>query len=170
MAGVTAKNICEISKMGAMYSRDLYGSARSCVELCINFTYLFSGNPSIPKDMHDHANFMLISRMKREHEIGGIKFDVFRDLEMNDLELRYFSSISNRFTTKKGRKRSWSDLSAPQKLEEISKKFGPKISTMLIASYVIIYEISSEYLHGSLYSAYHFYGMGEGMPAIIYLT
>ncbi len=102
--------------------------------------------------------------------------DLFRELKLNDFEIKNGLTSHKEFidqhrpqnlvealeeyTTKKGNeKTSWTDETAKQKVEEISKQYGVWVNGLLTFSFFNIYRDVSEIIHGSYYGVLIMTGM-----------
>lgn len=102
--------------------------------------------------------------------------DLFRELKLNDFEIKNGLASHKEFidqhrpqnlvealeeyTTKKGNeKTSWTDETAKQKVEEISKQYGVWVNGLLTFAFFNIYRDVSEIIHGSYYGVLIMTGM-----------
>lgn len=102
--------------------------------------------------------------------------DLFRELKLNDVEIKNGLTSHKEFidqhrpqnliealeeyTTKQGNeKTSWTNETAKQKVEEISKKYGTWVNGLLTFAFFNIYRDVSEIIHGSYYGVLIMTGM-----------
>lgn len=102
--------------------------------------------------------------------------DLFREIKLNDFEIKNDLTSHKEFidqhrpqnlvealeeyTTKKGNeKTSWTDETAKQKVEEISKQYGVWVNGLLTFAFFNIYRDVSEIIHGSYYGVLIMTGM-----------
>lgn len=102
--------------------------------------------------------------------------DLFREIKLNDFEIKNGLTSHKEFidqhrpqnlvealeeyTTKKGNeKTSWTDETAKQKVEEISKQYGVWVNGLLTFAFFNIYRDVSEIIHGSYYGVLIMTGM-----------
>lgn len=102
--------------------------------------------------------------------------DLLRELKLNDFEIKNGLASHKEFidqhrpqnlvealeeyTTKKGNeKTSWTDETAKQKVEEISKQYGVWVNGLLTFAFFNIYRDVSEIIHGSYYGVLIMTGM-----------
>jgi len=65
------------------------------------------------------------------------------------------------FTSNKGREKNWIDDNVGERIAAIGKHQGETIQNRLHTAHMMVYKDSSEVLHGSLFSALHFFGATE---------
>ena len=102
--------------------------------------------------------------------------DLFREIKLNDFEIKNglashkdfidqhrpqnLVEALEEYTTKKGNeKTSWTDETAKQKVEEISKQYGVWVNGLLTFAFFNIYRDVSEIIHGSYYGVLIMTGM-----------
>jgi hypothetical protein len=102
--------------------------------------------------------------------------DLFRELKLNDVEIKNGLTPHKEFidqhrpqnlvealeeyTTKQGNeKTSWTNETAKQKVEEISKEYGTWVNGLLTFAFFNIYRDVSEIIHGSYYGVLIMTGM-----------
>jgi hypothetical protein len=102
--------------------------------------------------------------------------DLFRELKLSDFEIKNGLTSHKEFidqhkpqnlvdaleeyTTKKGNeKTSWTDETAKQKVEEISRQYGLWVNGLLTFAFFNIYRDVSEIIHGSYYGVLIMTGM-----------
>jgi hypothetical protein len=102
--------------------------------------------------------------------------DLFRELKLNDVEIKNGLTPHKEFidqhrpqnlvealeeyTTKQGsEKTSWTNETAKQKVEEISKEYGTWVNGLLTFAFFNIYRDVSEIIHGSYYGVLIMTGM-----------
>lgn len=102
--------------------------------------------------------------------------DLFRELKLNDVEIKNGLTSHKEFidqhrpqnlvealeeyTTKQGNeKTSWTNETAKQKVEEISKQYGIWVNGLLTFAFFNIYRDVSEIIHGSYYGVLIMTGM-----------
>jgi len=102
--------------------------------------------------------------------------DLFREIKLNDFEIKNgltshkefidqhrpqnLGEALEEYNTKKGNeKTSWTDETAKQKVEEISKQYGVWVNGLLTFAFFNIYRDVSEIIHGSYYGVLIMTGM-----------
>ncbi len=160
MAGVSSVTIGILCKDIGVGIRDSYGISRSILELSVNFSYALISEDGTISKLREHAEFLLLKNRKIDRSIGSWRIQLGTDDPHNDALESRLLELSEKFTTRKGHKKGWSTDSIYKKIEAIGGKFN-KISLYYGGAAALSYEISSEYLHGSLYSALHFYGVQD---------
>jgi hypothetical protein len=134
-----------------MVAKDLLLIARSVIEGCINSIYIMSQGSLVAKSALEHSvvkGFRNTDRVagKGKHQIKLKQLPIIHPNE--DL-----TEILEKFTSKKGKYKNWTDLSVPQRIEAIEPVFGRKCAVGLASAYLIIYSDASEIVHGSVAGA-----------------
>lgn len=161
MAGIAALNLTRLTKQDLMSARDAYGIARSCVELSINFAYLLVSENDVLIKIEEHAMFRHLSGLDRARDVGGWYIRATHCGKLSEAAESKLDQLKAKFLTKKGRIKGWSEDSIYKKIDKIAAVLGRQKTIELSSAVDLIYEISSEYIHGSLFSAFHFIGTRE---------
>lgn len=134
-----------------MLAKDTLPLARSIIEGCINAVFIMTKGETVAKDALEHSVYKGFKNTDRTIGKGGHKVGVKRipTIEpQEDLKL-----LIEKFTTKKGRAKNWTELSVPQRIEAIEPVFGRKCATSLSMAYLMVYSDASEIIHGSVTGA-----------------
>lgn len=147
----SSNTVVRISKFSDMSSKDCLPIARAVIEGCINITFIMSKGSSAAEDAVAHS----ITRGYKKTDIsagsGRHKLSLQRIPQVKRTD--YLTSILERFTSKKGRSKNWTDFSVPQRINFIESVFGNKCASGFNAAYLMIYGDASEIVHGSLAGA-----------------
>lgn len=135
----------------AMMSKDSLPIARSIVEGCINATFIMALGKDVAKSALEHTVVKGFKNTDRTAGKGSHKMSLQRIPRIQPDES--LSELIDKFTSKKGRAKNWTDLSVPQRIEKIEPIFGRKCAAGLTTAYLMIYSDASEIVHGSVAGA-----------------
>lgn len=143
--------------------RDLIILSRPFIESIINVGFICA-----------KGNEAIIKSKKYAYQKGYR--DLFRNLKLNDFEIKngladhkdlidqhrpqqLIDALEEYSTNKGNEKTSWTDETAKQKLEIISRKYGLWVNGLLTFAFFNIYRDVSEIIHGSYYGVLIMTGM-----------
>jgi hypothetical protein len=150
-AGSSVETIKLISTLPSLRFKDALPISRSVVEGCINASYLLAAGSEATDNAIAHAITKGYRQLDRSAGTGGHKISIKATSEIPiDAQLQ---KTLDKFTTKKGYQRNWTELSVPQRIVEIEKSFGTKHSMSLNGAYLMVYSNASEVIHGSYFGA-----------------
>jgi len=155
-ARVSSNSVVKLSKFLDMGSKDCLPIARAVIEGCINITYIMSKGSSAAEDALAHSIAKGYKKTNTSAGSGRHKINIKRIPEVKKTD--YLLKILDRFTSKKGRSKNWTDQSVPQRIAFIESVFGNKCASGFNTAYLMIYGDASEIIHGSLAGAQ----MGNG--------
>lgn len=150
--------LLRLSESFGWHTRDSYGIVRSIVELCVNASYILAEGPQAAEQAQRHAGQRTYRDGERASEIGGnvIRLGV-RGRPLAS-EVEGLESALAEFTSKKGRQKSWTDLSVEQRIEAVGR-LDLRAMESLQWAYFAVYADSSEFLHGSFFGVQRFLGI-----------
>lgn len=156
-AGQSLTTLLEFSSKKGIPIRDCYPIARSAVESFINASFIVSAPENVAERSMHHVQFGAWRLSNRKFGIGAYEIDVASSPDNSkELEER-FPEFS-----KDG---SWTKLSVPDRIHKVGTLNSNKAAARLTAAYGLIYYLSSEVIHGSLFGASYFYTCHLGTEA-----
>ncbi len=142
--------------------RDAFVTSRTLLETIINVAFMCAKGIEATEKANRHAIQKTKRDLERKIEIEGhvIKqaldatplFDSNPKLKES---LEEFTSPRRREITK------WTEESVLQKIEEIERKYGSKVSNFLLLPFYFIYRHSSEIAHGSYFGLLYIKGLTQ---------
>lgn len=159
--GSSSHTIATLSEKPGLQTRDCFSVSRSVIELAVNICYILASGEEAAERAERHAKQKLFRDLDRKSTIGGqtirLKFGGQGNLEMPS----HISEMISEFTSRSGRELSWTGLSIDARCEEIGRKLGEQVLTLLHWARFAIYRHSSEVLHGTLFGALFFLGLTD---------
>lgn len=160
MTAISAHSVLRLTEGIELQTRDAFPIVRSVVESVVNILFILAKGAEAAQRAERHAQQKAYRDLKRESEAGGQKFTLVSRANLSPSDEEYLSSLAAEFTTRGGReKRDWTDESLTQRIDIATEKFARSSVTLLHAAVFNIYRPSSEILHGTYYSAMHFWGL-----------
>jgi len=127
---------------------------RAAFEQAINVAYVAVSEDSIHQDLVDHALQRRYRQMNQTAGKGNVKVvmeNVNRPTNLS--EHPELEAALDRFTSKNGRPKSWTDKTVEERIDVISATLPEGMTTVLLLGKLSIYGKASEALHGSLAGA-----------------
>lgn len=160
MQGVTssANTILYLSESAGLHTRDCYGIARSIFETSLNICYIIAAGEKVAHDALAHSRAIAIKDLKRESRVGQSIINVsYVDVDGLSIPPEIKTDL-RKFETKKGKGKSWTNLSVDARILFVGNKLGKRLNKTLHMARFMIYKHSSEILHGSVFGCNHFLG------------
>ncbi|MBD9392072.1 DUF5677 domain-containing protein [Acidovorax sp. ACV01] len=129
--------------------RDLYPITRAVVEGFINASFFVTQPVEVSERAMKHKEYAAWKHVNRSIGNGDFAFRLSSDPDPKATADRLFPEFTGR-----GRD-SWSSLDAPSKINRIGKVNG-RSGGALLGAYALVYAVSSEIIHGSVYGMSYF--------------
>jgi hypothetical protein len=129
--------------------RDLYPITRAVVEGFINASFFVTQPVEVSERAMKHKDYAAWKHTNRSIGNGDFAFRLNSDPDPKATADKLFPEF-----TGKGRD-SWSSLDAPSKINRIGKVDG-RSGGALLGAYALVYAVSSEIIHGSVYGMSYF--------------
>ena len=168
MVGISGHSVLKLTEEVALQVRDAYPVARSVVETVANILFIMAGGRTAAERAMRHAEQKAFRDLDRRFEIGGMTITAGWSGTVEAAERQRLEGLAAEFTSGKGREKDWTDESLRQRLDAVTSAFPAAATTLLNAAVFNIYRHSSEVLHGSYFSAVHYWGLtspGRTRPA-----
>lgn len=159
-AGQSLNTILENSTTSGIGVRDLYPIARAVVEGFINAAFFATQPVEVAQRALKHCSYAAWKHHNRIIGTGDFMFSIGDDPDPK-------ATIAQRFPEFSGKGQdSWSNLTAPAKIDRIGK-VSPASGGAFLGAYGGIYAVSSEIIHGSVYGMSYFMGMARNTEPTI---
>lgn len=129
--------------------RDLYPITRAVVEGFINASFFVTQPVEVSERAMKHKDYAAWKHTNRSIGNGDFAFKLSSDPDPKATVAKLFPEFTGR-----GRD-SWSSLDAPSKINRIGKIDG-RSGGALLGAYALVYAVSSEIIHGSVYGMSYF--------------
>ena len=160
MVGISSHSIFKLTENPELQVRDCYPIARAIVEGAINIAFIMAKGRPAAERADRHAQQKSYRDLKRSSSAGGWTVEVWNSMTLPDHEVARLRVLVEEFSGGKGQeRRNWTDETITEKLDIISGRFPSKSLVLMHAAFVSVYRHSSEVLHGTYFSALHFWGM-----------
>ena len=159
--GSSSHTLLQLSKEPGLQTRDCYSICRSIVELAVNICFIISEGTDAAERALRHARQKAFRDLERESKIGTSIIKIVHTGRPDPSTVPGLQEEIDEFTSKNGREKSWIDNSIDERIAAVGKRQGEMIQTRLQTARLMVYRHSSEVLHGSLFSALHFFGATE---------
>lgn len=143
-AGQSVKTILNGSSAIGIPVRDLYPIARGVVEGFINAAFFVTQPVEVSQRALKHNDYAAWKHMNRSIGNGEFAFALSTGPDPKAAAVQLFPEFSG-----KGQD-SWSTLDAPSKINRIGKVVR-RAGGALLGAYALVYAVSSEIIHGSVY-------------------
>jgi len=150
-AGQSIETLLRMAKMRGIPARDAYPIARSAVESFVNASFLLAESDQVTERALRYVSFAALRHHNRKFGSGEFALEVRSDPDAAATLVREFPEFRG-----KG-KGVWTTLDVPSRIRRVGEIAGHKAGSRLLASYGLIYSLSSEILHGSPFGASYFY-------------
>lgn len=158
-AGSSSHTLLQLSELPGLQTRDCFSIARSIIEISVNICYIIAEGSDAAERALRHARQKSYKDLERESKIGGTVIRLAYSGIPDPLSLEKLQEDILEFTTRTGKEKGWVDSSIDERIKIAGQKLGGSILTSLHFARFMIYRHSSEVLHGTLFSALHFFGM-----------
>lgn len=129
--------------------RDLYPIARAVVEGFINASFFVTQPIEVSERAMRHKDYAAWKHTNRSIGNGEFAFKLVSNPDLKATAAKLFPEFTGRG------KDSWSSLDAPSKINRIGK-FDRRSGGALLGAYALVYAVSSEIIHGSVYGMSYF--------------
>lgn len=148
-AGQSINTILSGSANVGIPVRDLYPITRAVVEGFINASFFVTQPVEVSERAMKHKEYAAWKHTNRSIGNGDFAFRLNSDPDPKATADKLFPEFTGR-----GRD-SWSSLDAPSKINRIGKVDG-RSGSALLGAYALVYAVSSEIIHGSVYGMSYF--------------
>ncbi len=148
-AGQSVNTILKGSSAVGIPVRDLYPIARSVVEGFINAAFFITQPVEVSQRALKHKDYAAWKHMNRVIGNGDFSLTLRAVPDPKATVAQLFPEFAG-----KGQD-SWSALDAPSKINRIGKVVAPA-GAALLGAYALVYAVSSEIIHGSVYGMSYF--------------
>lgn len=148
-AGQSVNTILAGSASQGIPVRDLYPIIRAVVEGFINASFFVTQPIEVSERAMKHKDYAAWKHTNRSIGNGEFAFRLSSDPDPKATASKLFPEF-----TSKGQD-SWSSLDAPSKINRIGKVDG-RSGGALLGAYALVYAVSSEIIHGSVYGMSYF--------------
>lgn len=150
-AGQSVNTLVGMSDLRGIPVRDMYPVARSAVESFVNAAFLASADDAVSTRALAYIRFAAWKYSNRT--VGSGEFTL-RLSSTPDSE----ATASAGFPEFAGKgQSSWTSLDVPSRIRAIGECAGGPAGSRLLAAYALIYSLSSEIIHGSVYGVSYFF-------------
>lgn len=157
---ISSSSILKLTQKTNEHIRDCYSIARSVVETSINLAFIAAGGLPAAEEARKHS-------LRRSYQdldkklvsgtlIARIPATALDDPKRHEEMLSTLKALEVDITVKR---KEWTPLSVPKRLESLSIKLGDDVTSLLVHSYLLIYQDASEVLHGSVYGCFLWRGL-----------
>lgn len=150
-AGQSAHTILDSTEKDGNFVRDLYSIVRCSLEAWINAAYIIVEKEDVAERAIRHVEFASYKRFNRNVGTGPFSMRIGTSHDIPDILKQRFKEFME-----KG-KGNWTHLDTHSRINRVGKLGGGVAGGRLLGGYALIYSISSEIIHGSLYGAHHFF-------------
>ncbi len=154
-AGQSINTILAGSEKVGIPVRDLYPIARGVVEGFINASFFVTQPVEVSERAMKHKDYAAWKHMNRSIGNGQFAFSLSSGPDPKATAAMLFPDF-----TGKGQD-SWCSLDAPSKISRIGKVVG-RSGGALLGAYALVYAVSSEIIHGSVYGMAYFMSAHNG--------
>lgn len=157
-AGSSSHTLVRLSDGPGLHTRDCYSIARSVVELAANICYVVASGPEAADRASRHARQKAFRDMARESKVGSTVIKLNFQGAPDPSTIDGLEEEIEEFTSRGGREKGWIDGSIDDRIAAV-EELSPRAMTALHWARFAIYRHSSEVLHGTYFSALHFFGL-----------
>jgi len=151
-AGQSINTILRMSELRGIAVRDVYPITRSAVETFINAAFLLSEEDSVAERAIRYVSYAGWKHTNRVVGSGEFALTISSDPDPEGTVANLFPEFSG------SGKGSWTSFDTGSRIRRVGELAGCKAGSRLLAAYALIYNISSEIIHGSTYGVSYFYG------------
>lgn len=150
-AGQSMNTVLRMAKLRGIPVRDAYPVARSSIETFVNAAYLLSESDEVSERTIRHVDYAAWKHHNRRVGSGEYSLEVSSDPNAKQ-------TLATQFLEFQGKGMgSWSALDVPSRIRRVGELTGKQAGSRLLASYALIYGLSSEVIHGSPFGVSYFY-------------
>ncbi|MEJ0091273.1 MAG: DUF5677 domain-containing protein [Limisphaerales bacterium] len=159
--GSSSHTLLQLSKEPGLQTRDCYSICRSIVELAVNICFIISEGADAAERALRHARQKAFRELECESKIGNNVIKTAFTGRPDPSTVPGLQEEIEEFTSNKGREKNWIDDNVKERIAVVGKHQGEIIQNRLHTAHMMVHSDSSEVLHGSLFSALHFFGATE---------
>lgn len=150
-AGQSLETLLRMATLRGIPVRDAYPVARSAIESFVNASFLLAESDDVAARAIRYIDYAAWQHNNRKFGSGKFSIEVRSDPDSQ-------ATLEQKFPEFRGKgKRSWTNLTVPQRIERVGELVGDRAGARLLAAYGLIYSLSSEIIHGSPFGASYFY-------------
>lgn len=150
-AGQSMSTVLRMANLQGIPVRDTYPVARSSIETFVNAAYLLSESDEVSERAIRHVDYAAWKHHNRRVGSGDYSLEVSSDPNPKQ-------TVSTQFQEFQGKGMgSWTALDLPSRIRRVGELTGKQAGSRLLASYALIYGLSSEVIHGSPFGVSYFY-------------
>lgn len=150
-AGQSQNTVLRMAKLRGIPVRDAYPVARSSIETFINAAYLMSETDQVSEKAIRYIDYAAWKHHNRRVGSGAFALEVSADPNAEQTLAMKFPEFNGKGMG------TWSPLDVPSRIRRIGELSGKKAGSRFLASYALIYSLSSEVIHGSPFGVSYFY-------------
>lgn len=149
-AGQSLNTLVKLSEEKTLIVRDMYGIARTVIEAFINAAFFVTQPVDVAQRAIRHVEYASWKHHNRIIGSGEMMFAVNSDEDPKKTLQEKFPEFAG-----KGQG-SWTALDAPSRIDRIGREVRAA-GGALLGAYGMIYAVSSEIIHGSVYGMNYFF-------------
>jgi len=157
-AGQSINTILKGSTEVGIPVRDLYPIARSVVEGFVNAAFFVTQPVEVADRAMKHKDYAAWKHLNRSIGSGEFALTLSSGADPKAMAARLFPEFAG-----KGQD-SWSTLDVPSKINRTGK-VARRAGAALLAAYALVYAVSSEIIHGSVYGMSYFMSAHQRPPS-----
>ena len=150
-AGQSLNTVLRMAKLRGIPVRDAYPVARSAVETFINAAYLISESDQVSERAIRYIQYANWKHFNRRVGSGGLALEILSDPDAEKTRATRFPEFNGKGMG------VWTALDVPSRIRRIGELSGKRAGSRFLASYALIYSLSSEVIHGSPFGVSYFY-------------
>lgn len=149
-AGQSLNTLVRLSEEKTLIVRDMYGIARTVIEAFINAAFFVTQPVDVAQRAIRHVEYASWKHRNRIIGSGEMMFAVNSDEDPKKTLQEKFPEFAG-----KGQS-SWTTLDVPSRIDRIGREVRAS-GGALLGAYGMIYAVSSEVIHGSVYGMSYFF-------------
>lgn len=154
-AGQSVNTLISMSALRGIPVRDMYPIARSAVESFVNAAFLAAEADAVAERALRYPHYAAWKYSNRTVGSGTFTLQLASSPDPKSAAAAGFSEFAG-----KGQG-SWTPLDVPNRIRIVGELTGKPAGSRLLAAYALIYSLSSEIIHGSVYGVSYFYRTQE---------
>jgi hypothetical protein len=150
-AGQSVNTLMGMSEQRGIPVRDMYPIARSAIESFVNAAFLAAEDDAVSKRALAYVHYAAWKYSNRT--VGSGEFSLHLSSSPDPV-----ATASAGFPEFAGKGQgSWTSLDVPSRIRTVGERASRAAGNRLLAAYALIYSLSSEIIHGSVYGVSHFF-------------
>ncbi len=150
-AGQAVNTLLSMSSLRGIPVRDMYPVARSAVESFVNAAFLAAEADTVAERALAYVPYAAWKYSNRTVGSGEFTLQLSSTPDSQATASAGFPEFSG-----KGQG-GWTSLDVPSRVRVVGERAGKAAGSRLLAAYALIYSLSSEIIHGSVYGVSYFY-------------